>query len=224
MISVADIVQEKALKGNYFAPSAYVQGDFELGLLETRLGSRLIALPEVLLQGIYAGLEEEVGQASGIVLYNCGRWWGKSFYRRFIQEVSEYYEMPLAQMEMAQFLSCLKQCWKTHGWGVINFNFDYYSQGFVVVNTVNSPFAEAAPKDKGFACHPEAGILSAFFTQLTGEELVCIQLSCESMGAEFNYFVIGLDERVKLAKAMAEEGYDHSTILDRLLESNSADN
>lgn len=47
MISVADLVREKPLKGNYFAPSAYVQGDFELGLLETRLGSRLIALPEV---------------------------------------------------------------------------------------------------------------------------------------------------------------------------------
>lgn len=223
MISVADLVQEKALKGNYFAPSAYVQGDFELGLLETRLGSRLIALPEVLLQGIYAGLEEEIGQATGVVLYNCGRWWGKSFYRRFIQEVSEYYEMPLAQMEMAQFLSCLKQCWKTHGWGVINFNFDYYSQGFIVVNTVNSPFAEAAPQGKGFACQPEAGILTSFFSQLTGENLGCIQLSCESMGAESNYFVIGLDERVKLAKTLSEEGHDYSTILDRLLESNSAD-
>lgn len=223
MISVANLVQEKTLKGNYFAPSAYVQGDYELGLLETRLGSRLIALPEVLLQGIYAGLEEEIGQATGIVLYNCGRWWGKSFYRRFLQEVSEYYEMPLAQMEMAQFLSCLKQCWKTHGWGVIDFNFDYYPQGFIVVNTVNSPFAKAAPQDKGFACQPEAGILSSFFSQLTGEELGCIQLSCESMGAESNYFVIGLEERVKLAKAMSEEGHDHSIIMDRLLDSNSAD-
>ncbi|MBL1210831.1 V4R domain-containing protein [Geminocystis sp. GBBB08] len=224
MISVADLVQEKALKGNYFAPSAYVQGDFELGLLETRLGSRLIALPEVLLQGIYAGLEEEIGQATSIVLYNCGRWWGKSFYRRFVQEVSEYYEMPLAQMNMAQFLSCLKQCWKTHGWGVINFDFDYYSQGFIVVNTLNSPFAEAAPKNKGFACQPEAGILSSFFSKLTGEDLGCVQLSCESMGAPSNYFVIGLEERVDLAKGMSEEGYDYSTIMDRLLNTNSDDN
>lgn len=223
MISVADLVKEKTLKGNYFAPSSYVQGDFELGLLETRLGSRLIALPEVLLQGIYAGLEEEIGQATGIVLFNCGRWWGKSFYRRFIQEVSEYYEMPLAKMEMAQFLSCLKQCWKTHGWGVIDFNFDYYSQGFIVVNTVNSPFAEAAPQNKNFACQPEAGILSSFFSQLTTEELGCVQLSCESMGSPSNYFVIGLGQRINLASAMIEEGHDHSTIIDRLLSSNSVD-
>ncbi|BAQ64326.1 V4R domain-containing protein [Geminocystis sp. NIES-3709] len=221
MISVADLVQEKALKGNYFAPGAYVQGDFELGLLETRLGSRLIALPEVFLQGVYAGLEEEIGQATGIVLYNCGRWWGKSFYRRFLQEVTEYYEMPLAQMEMSEFLSCLKQCWKTHGWGVINFNFDYYSQGFIVATTVNSPFAQAAPQNKGFACQPEAGILSSFFSQLTGEDLGCFQTSCESMGAECNYFVIGLEQRVELVKTLSEEGYDHNTIIDRLLNSSS---
>ena len=219
MISVADLVKEKPLKGNYFAPSAYVQGDFELGLLETRLGSRLIALPEVFLQGVYEGLNEELGQASGIVLYNCGKWWGKSFYRRFLQEVSEYYETPLAQMEMVEFLSCLKQCWKTHGWGVIDFNFDYYSQGFILAQTVNSPFAEAAPQNQGFACHPEAGVLTSFFSQLTGESLLAIQTSCESMGANANYFIIGLEERMKSAKAWLEEGHDHDMVL-KLLCSN----
>ncbi len=219
MISVADLVQNKSLKGNYFAPSAYVQGDFELGLMETRQGSRLIALPEVLLQGIFAGLEEEIGQASGVVLYNCGRWWGKSFYRRFVQEVSSYYETPLAKMEMVEFLSCFKQCWKTHGWGVIDFDFDYYQQGFIVAKTVNSPFAEASSQGQGFSCHLEAGILGAFFSQLTSENLVCVQTSCESMGHECNYFVIGLEERVKLANAWLEEGQDHPTIMERLAQS-----
>jgi hypothetical protein len=65
----------------------------------------------------------------------------------------------------------------------------------------------------------EAGILSAFFSQLTGETLGCIQTSCESMGAEYNHFVIGLDERIKLAQAWLEEGQDHPTIMDRLARS-----
>jgi len=219
MISIASLLEKKPLKGNYFAPDAYLQGDFELGLLETRQGSRLIALPEVLLQGIYDGLEQEIGQASGIVLYNCGRWWGKSFYRRFIEEVSEYYETPLAQMEMIEFVSCLKQCWKTHGWGVADFDFDCYGEGFIVVKTVNSPFAASAPQNKQFACQIEAGILSAFFSQLTGEELGCVQTSCESMGAECNYFVIGLENRIKLANGWLEENQDHPTILERLCRS-----
>lgn len=221
MISVADLIEKKPVKGNYFAPSAYVQGDFELGLLETRQGSRLIALPEVFLQGLYAGLGEEIGQATGVVLYNCGRWWGKNFYRRFLQEVSEYYEIPLAQMEMSEFISSFKQCWKTHGWGVIEFNFDYYSRGFIVVKTVNSPFAQAAPQNQTLSCQPESGILSAFFSQLTGENLGCVQISCESLGAEANYFVIGLEERVNVAHTWLEEGHDYETVLSLLCSSNS---
>lgn len=228
MISVAELVKDKSLKGNFFAPDAYLQGDFELGLLETRHGSRLIALPEVLLQGIYAGLEEEIGQASNVVLFNCGRWWGKNFYRRFIEEVSYYYEKPLAQMEMIEFLSCFKQCWKTYGWGVIDFDFDYYPQGFIVAKASNSAFVEAAlstnPERDAPCCWLEAGILSTFFSQLTGEELGCVQTSCESMGAECSYFVIGLEERLKPAQAWLEEKQTHPEIIERLINSNSPSN
>ncbi len=222
MFSVADLIKEKPVKGNYFEPSAYVQGDFELGLLETRQGSRLIALPEVFMEGLFAGLNEEIGQATGLVLYNCGRWWGKNFYRRFVEETSAYYETNLAQMEMAGFLSCFKQCWKVHGWGVIDFDFDYYPQGLISVSTVNSPFAQTAPDNQEFSCQLEAGILSSFFTQLTGEELACIQTSCESMGAKHNTFIIGLETRIEVVKTwLEEESYEHSQIL-ALLSNQSA--
>lgn len=216
MISITDLIESRPLKGNYFTPSAYVQGDFELGLLETRQGARLIALPEVFLEGVFAALKEDVGQATGVVLLNCGRWWGKNLYRRFLEETSEYYEIPLAQMEMAQFLSCFKQFWKTHGLGTISFDFDYYHQGFICVTTVNSPFAAAAPQNQELSCQLEAGILNAFFGQLTGEELTCVQTSCESLGAESNSFVIGLEKRLAVIKSWVEEGHQHSKIMELL--------
>lgn len=65
MISVADLLKEPVIPGNYYAADAYVQGDFETGLIENRKGARLIALPDILLQAIYAGLDQEVGQATG---------------------------------------------------------------------------------------------------------------------------------------------------------------
>ena len=213
MISVADLINKKPLKGNYFAPSSYVQGDFELGLLETRQGARLISLPQTFIQGMFAGLNEELGQATGVVLYNCGRWWGKNFYRRFLEDVSEYYQTPLAQMEMAQFLSCFKQCWKTHGWGVADFNFDYYSQGFICIKTTNSPFAQNAEPDQEPSCHLEAGVLSSFFSQITGQELTCIQTDCESLKDQSNQFIIGLEERLKVTKSWLEEGHKHEQIM-----------
>jgi predicted hydrocarbon binding protein len=216
MIDLANLLTDKPIKGNYFAPSAYVQGDMELGLIENRSGARLLALPETLIQGLFAGLEEEIGPAANIVLFSCGNWWGKNLYRRLSEELSAYYDQPLAKMEMIEFIQCLKECWKTHGWGTLDFDLQYYPQGFLVIKIVNSPFIEAAPTGKRPMGHLERGILSAFFSKLTGTELDCVQTSCESLGSEVNHFVLGLAERLKPIDAWVEESHDHQTIMELL--------
>lgn len=216
MIAVADLIKDQRLPGNYFASDAYIKGDFESGLIENRKGDRLLALPETLIQAIYAGLENELGQASSMVLFNCGRWWGKNFYTRFVEQVNDYYGKTLAEMEMVEFIQCLKQCWKTHGWGIFDLDLSYYQQGFVVVKIWNSAFAEQAPKGNQPACFLEAGILSAFFSQLTGRELHCVQTTCESLDSDCNRFILGLMQRLKPVEAWLEESQDHETILDRL--------
>ncbi|GBF82304.1 V4R domain-containing protein [Aphanothece sacrum] len=221
MIDIANLIQDNPVKGNYFSPDAYVQGDFEFGLLENRSGSRLLALPETLLQALYAALENELGQGSGVALFSCGLWWGKSFYRRFAEEVGKYYGKPLASMEMIEFLQCLKQCWKTHGWGTLEIDFKYYQQGFLLAKIINSPFAQFAPQNKRPMCFFEAGILSAFLSEITEEKLHCIQTSCESMGADCNDFVIGIAERINPASAWLEEGHDHGTIMELLCRNQS---
>lgn len=216
MINVANLIEDTSLLGNYFEPRTYIQSDFEFGLLENCQGARLIALPEAMLQGIYKGIEQELGPATGVVLFNCGRWWGKNFYRRFAEEVSEYYGKSLAEMEMIEFLQCLKQCWQTYGWGKLALDFNCYQQGFLVVQVVNSAFAQMELSGNRPICFVEAGILSAFFTQLTGQNLHCLQTACESLGAECNYFILGIAKRLKPAEAWIEEQQDHSTILNRL--------
>ncbi|MGB7416077.1 MAG: V4R domain-containing protein [Thermosynechococcaceae cyanobacterium] len=219
MIAVAELLKKERLPGNYFAPRAYVQSDYELGLIENRQGSRLIALPDTLLEALYTSLEDEVGSAAGLVMFQCGRWWGKYFYRRFAEEVSTHYGKPLADMEMVEFLQCVKQCWKTYGWGVLNLDFAAYDQGFIVATVQNSAFAQARQKQGASeqpTCFTEAGLLSAFFSQLTGQDLHCVQTACESMGAPHNAFVLGLAERLKVAEACLEEKQDHDTIMMRL--------
>jgi uncharacterized protein len=219
MISVKELVKESRLTGNYFAPDAYLQGDLESGLIENRGGGRLLALPESFLRAIYEGLEEEVGAASEPVLYKCGAWWGKTFYRRFAEEVSKSLGRPLADIDMIEFLQCFKQCWKTHGWGSIELDFDFYQHGFIVAQIRNSAFAKSSPTLDKPKCFVEAGLLSSFFTGLTGQKLHCIQTTCESMGADCNYFILGLPERVKRAEAWLQEKHDHATIMERLCQS-----
>ncbi|WP_013320490.1 V4R domain-containing protein [Gloeothece verrucosa] len=215
MIDVSQLLADDS-RGNYFSPDAYLQGDIEFGVIENRSGSRLLAIPETLLEGLHAALDEEIGIGSQVVLYSCGRWWGKSFYRRLSEELEAYYGKPLAQMEMIEFLQCLKECWKAHGWGILDIDLKYYQQGFLVIKIGNSPFAETAMANNRPACFIEAGVLSAFFSQLTGQALHCTQTACESMGAEANCFVLGLEERLKIVLAWLEEGHDHATIMELL--------
>ena len=216
MIDINTLLKNRPLKGNYFAPDAYLQGDNEFGLLENRSGARLLAIPDTLLKGLFTALEEELGSGSGIALFSCGRSWGKSFYNRFADELAGYYEKPLAQMEMIQFLQCLKQCWKTHGWGVLDIDLKYYQQGFIVAKVMNSAYIATAPQGKRPMGFLEAGILSSFFSQLTGQDLHCVQTTCESLGAENNTFIIGMKDRVKSVSAWLEEGHDHATIMELL--------
>ena len=216
MISVKELIQDARVPGNYFAPESYIQGDLESGLIENRDGGRLLALPDTFLQGIYRGLTEEVGGASEAVLYKCGAWWGKTFYRRFAAEVSQNLGRPLAEIDMIEFLQNFKQCWKAHGWGSIEFDFDFYKNGFIVIQIFKSAFAESSPKEEKPQCFVEAGLLSSFFSGLTGQKLFCIQTTCESLGADSNRFILGLPERVKRAEAWLQEKHDHDTIMDRL--------
>ena len=117
MIAVENLVNQKQIPGNFFAPNTYVQGDMELGTIKSRQGTRLVALPNTLLRALPKGLESELGPAAQVVLRQCGYAWGKQFHQRFAAEVSEYYGKPLADMGMPEFLQCLKQCWQTYGWG-----------------------------------------------------------------------------------------------------------
>lgn len=215
MISVADLLTNNRIPGNYFATDVYVRGDLEMGLLENRQNTRLLALPETLIQAIYSGLDRETGQASRLVLFNCGRWWGKNFYARFCEELTDYYNTPLSDMGMIEFLQSLQQCWITHGWGKIDLDQSYQNRGFLVIKIWNSPFAKLAPAANQPVCHLEAGILSAFFSQLTGRELHCVQTTCESMGADCNRFILGLPKRLEPAETMVTN-LDHDAIMQQL--------
>ncbi|MEN9567416.1 MAG: hypothetical protein RLZZ69_2612 [Cyanobacteriota bacterium] len=224
MINVADLISESHIPGNYFAPNTYLQGDFESGLIENRQGARLLALPETLIRGLYSGLSAELGSATGLVLYNCGRKWGKNFFRRFSQEVSSYYQQPVTTMEMVELVQCLKQCWKAHGWGLIEPNFDHYQQGFLVIQVTNSTFAKTIAEpgqspivsSKQPSCFLEAGLLSAFFSELSETDLHCVQTACESLGASSNWFILGIKKRLQSVSEMVEQGQTHTAILQTL--------
>lgn len=216
MISVADLLVDNRLPSNYFASDVYIRGTLELGLLENRRGDRLLALPDALMKSIVSGLNQETGQATKYVLRNCGQWWGKNFYARFCEELSEYYQKGVADLSMIEFVKALQECWRTHGWGVLTFNTDYQMKGFLVIEIKNSPFTRHSIQSNQPSGALECGVLQAFFSQLTGRDLTCVQTSCESLGADRNRFVLGLASRLEAAEALVQEGQPHPAIMQML--------
>jgi predicted hydrocarbon binding protein len=220
MISVAALLTDNRVPGNYFAVETYIRSDLEMGLLENRQGDRLIALPETLIQAIYSGIEQEIGQASRPVLFNWGQWWGKNFCTRFCEQLSHYYDKPLAELAMVEFVQALKQCWVVHGWGRLELDLTYRERGFLLVKTWNSVFAKQALNHDQYFCHQpacvlEAGFLTAFFSQLTARELYGLQTTCESMGADCNRFVLGIPQRVRAVEMLVDQN-SHETIIQAL--------
>ncbi len=205
--------------GNYYAPSVYVQSDVESGLLTSRHGDRLLAMPDTLLQAIYSGLEYETGQAARLVLRHCGQKWGKEFFRRFASELGDIYQRPLAELEMGVFLQNLKQAWRVHGWGILTLDWSQQDQGILIIRVTYSPFAALLPKHHtrpmGFL---EAGLFATWFSQLTGRELGCVQTSSEALGSASDQFVVTTAERLKLAESWVDEGLTHEQVMERLLD------
>ncbi len=216
MVSVADLLIDSKLSANYFARDVYVRGTLDLGLLENRRGDRLLALPDTLIRAIYSGLDRETGQAAMLVLHNCGRWWGKNFYMRFSEELADYHGQSIRSLPMAVLIQALQQCWQTHGWGHIALDNTHQDQGFLLITTENSSFVRYAPKIERPVCFLEAGILQSFFSQLSGRELHCVQTACESLGADRNYFVLGLKQRLSVAETCVDQQLSHLEIMEAL--------
>ncbi len=216
-INVADLITDKPLIANFFDYEAYVRGDLELGLLENRRGDRLISIPDTLINALYQGLSKETGQAARLVMINCGKWWGKSFYNRFQQSLQDFYGIPLSEMDMLTFVRSLKEYWITHGWGQLEFDPEYRDRGLIVIKTYNSAYSRSLPGEQRPSCFLEVGILTSFFSRLVGRELVAVQTTCESLGADCNHFIIGIPERLGKVEQWVLDGMSHDAIMQKLV-------
>ena len=131
-------MRRETIPGNYFNPRAYVKSDSASGLLSTRQGKRLIAIPEFLIQSIHQTLISEAGEAASMAFYTFGLSWGKSFYERVKKEIEIYYETSISQMNAAEFFATVQQLWGVHGLGKITVDFSSSKHGLLLVTIENS--------------------------------------------------------------------------------------
>ena len=214
------------ISGNYFAHRTYVKSDAATGLLSTRQGNRLLAVPEVLLRSIHQALRAETGQAAPLALYTCGFWWGGSFYDRVRSEVESYYNTTIAQMNAVEFLVMMRQVWAVHGFGSLTLDFSHREHGFIQVTTENSAMAlgsELGVEEGQLPSHHlEAGFIAAWFSRWAGKNLrACATDLGVSSGmntepnAKRNQFLVGLASQIEQAETWVKQGISSTEILQR---------
>lgn len=159
------------IPSNYFAPRAYIQSEPSTGLLSTRQGKRLIAVPALLLNSIQSTLLTEAGEAASMAFYTFGFGWGKSFYERTREEIEVYYATSIAQMNAPEYFATLQQLWGVHGLGKITVDFSYAKSGLLLATIENSGISTVTDKVGSKSFSLEAGFLSGWFSTQTHQDL-----------------------------------------------------
>jgi uncharacterized protein len=162
------------IPANCFNPKSYVKSNSASGLLATRQGDRLIAVPEALLRSIPKILRVEAGEASYLALYTFGDNWGKSFGDRMIQEMVNYYRQPILDTISTEFFVNVRSVWAVHGLGKPAFDFSLADKGLVIATIENSGIdsgktVEDTSSYRSFCL--EAGFLAGWFSRLAGKPI-----------------------------------------------------
>jgi uncharacterized protein len=162
------------IPANCFNPKSYVKSTPATGLLATRCGDRLIAVPEVLLRSISRTLRAETGEASYLALYTFGTNWGQSFCDRVMQDMVKYYGQPILKTIASEFFVNVQEAWAVHGLGRPSIDFSLANQGLLVVTITNSGIGgnKAIELDATYRSFSlEAGFLAGWFSALTDKDL-----------------------------------------------------
>jgi hypothetical protein len=169
--------------------------------------SRNILVSENFIVGLIAGLEEEVGDASGVVMYNIGQEWGKEdakFFRRWF--LTEYGYEDFNQLNLMFVLEAWWWPFISQGWGNWDLDMSDQKNGFMFINIFDSAVARTLGDVGKPVCHIYAGLFAGFFTNLIQKELGCIEIQCYAMGETYCKFLLGKKDRIDAASFWHNEG------------------
>ncbi len=207
------------IPANCFNPKSYVKSHPASGLLSTRHGDRLIAVPELLLRSIPKTLRAEAGEASYLALYTFGQNWGKTFGDRVLQDIVQYYRQPIFDTIAVEFFANVQQAWAVHGLGKPSIDFRLAERGLLLVTIANSGIAgnntiEKDPTYRSFSL--EAGFLAGWFSNLTGKELRACAINWSEAPTSMQFLVGGVAHIESIERAHLSTGMLNAELLNSL--------
>lgn len=176
------------------------------GIVKDWNEARNIFVSEDFIVGLIEGLEEEVGEAASVVMYNIGYQWGLQDSDFFKQWFEKEYEKKISESNSKFVLEAWWWPFITQGWGNWEVDLSDQKNGFMFINIFDSAVARTLGDVGKPVCHIYAGLFAGFFTKLVRRELGCIEIQCYSMGETYCKFLLGRKDRIDAATFWQNEG------------------
>ena len=218
-------VRDGGLKGyhNYYHPDEFFRHDDEKGAIYLRDGQRAAKVTEAFVNGLHLGIEEEVGDASGVLMYQCGVEWGIQDMKRFNERMRQEFgggKKDIWQMNMRFVFESWWWPMTVEGFGAWTLDLSFMQEGLTVIEIRNSAVAKSM-KEVGMpigkpVCNLYAGLFGGVFSVYEREERQCIEVQCYAMGHDVCKFLVGNEKQVDAAEFWRNEGATATEILANL--------
>ncbi|MGF1583012.1 MAG: V4R domain-containing protein [Gemmataceae bacterium] len=209
---------QQPIKHNHYTDEEFFRHDPTTGTLRNVYGQRMIRVSEDFMVGMLGGLEEEVGDAAGEIMYKCGYEWGLEDMKSFSSRVQAQFNMAMNKMATGALLETWWWPLQIEGWGGWSYDFRQGKQGLIFIDLYESAMAQSLGDIGKVVCYFYAGLFSAVFSVLARRELSCIEIQCYSMGEDYCKFLISTSKRVNAAAFWRNEGATSQDIMKKLKE------
>lgn len=203
---------------NHFHDERFFLRDRARGTVKNVYGQRILYVTEEFVTGLMAGLEQEVGDAAGEIMYRCGYHWGLQDMKSFTARAQAEYEVQFNKLWMGMMLESWWWPLQIEGWGTWRYDFRQGKQGLIFIDLFESAVAKSIGDVGKVMCYFYAGLFAAVFTVLSKRELSCIEIQCYSMGEDHCKFLVATNKRVNAAAFWRNEGATSKDIMTRVSE------
>ncbi|VTS04420.1 V4R domain-containing protein [Tuwongella immobilis] len=201
---------------NYYYDEKFFEHDPKAGIVRNVYGQRVVRVSEDFITGLLAGLEEEVGEAAGEIMYKAGYQWGLEDMASFVPRVQAEFLVQFEKMSMGMMLESWWWPLQIEGWGAWRYDFRQHKQGLIFIDLYESAVAQSLGDVGKVVCYFYAGMFAAVFSVLARRELAGIEIQCYSMGEDYCKFLISTAKRVNAAAFWRNEGATSKDILKKL--------
>ena len=163
------------------------------------------------------GLEHEVGEASGWLMYLIGKEWGTEDAKAFQVWFEKDYHLTLNTSNLHFALETWWWPLTAQGWGKWQVDLSSIKEGLLFIDLYDSAVAKTLGNVGKPVCFLYAGLLAGFFSVAFKRDLSSIEIQCYSMGNTYCRFMVGSSKRVKAADFWLSSGATAKDIEQRFL-------